>query len=155
MKMSPWLLAASLLICLPSWSETGMVGKPAPKVPGLEQTSGPVLIDFWASWCGPCQESFPWMNQLKTTYPELTIIAVNLDEDRADAQKFLAGKNIQFDIVYDSAGALAEQFQVDGMPSSYLVNADGVIIEQHTGFFSDKIPAYEASVEALLHNETP
>jgi|TARA_B110000116_G_scaffold265397_1_gene274539 cytochrome c biogenesis protein CcmG/thiol:disulfide interchange protein DsbE len=125
--------------------------KVAPTFAELESLKGkPVLVDFWASWCGPCRESFPWMDQIKKKYPELQIIAINLDEDRADADDFLLEMPTEVNIVFDPEGELAEKYRVDAMPSSYLIDANGNIVVQHTGFFADKTAEYETSIKQLL-----
>src|SRR5580704_8603416 len=79
-----------------------------------------VYLDFWASWCGPCRQSFPWIEILKDTYgPQgLEIVAVNLDGDRTDADRFLRQFHSTFDLRFDPKGELAELYKVQGMPSS-------------------------------------
>lgn len=95
-----------------------------------------VYLDFWASWCGPCKQSFPWMNAMQEKYQSqgLEIIAVNLDENNEDAQKFLAGTPAKFTVAFDSKGQTPTQYGVKGMPTSYLIGRDGKIILQHMGF---------------------
>lgn len=137
-------------------AEGPLQGKPAPVIPGAEQYQGqPILLDFWASWCGPCQESFPWMSQMQAKYPDLQIIAVNLDETSAAAKAFLADREVEFPIVYDPKGELAEQYRVDGMPSSYLIDRNGVVVRQHVGFFADETDDYEAHIKTLLTESAP
>lgn len=95
-----------------------------------------VYLDFWASWCGPCRASFPMMNEMRSRYADesLAIIAVNVDSSYAAAQKFLEKYPADFDIVYDPEGKLATEYEVRGMPSSYLINSTGELVYTHVGF---------------------
>jgi len=122
---------------------TTLVTAPNFKLPGisrdraLEDYRGQYLyVDFWASWCVPCRQSFPWMNEMLAKYDAkgLRIIAINLDEHRVDAHRFLDDVQADIDIAFDANGATAEAFAVRGMPSSYLINPDGEIIFSHIGF---------------------
>lgn len=119
----------------------------------LAQYKGKVIyLDFWASWCKPCRQSFPWMNAMEKKYSAdgLVIVAVDLDEQRADADKFLKALPADFDIVYDSQGMLAEQYQLIGMPSSFLIGRDGTVIGRHQGFFEDSPAKFEAEIRTAL-----
>jgi thiol-disulfide isomerase/thioredoxin len=111
-----------------------------------------VWLDFWASWCTPCRHSFPWMNAMQHKYGKdgFTIVAVNLDQDRAAADAFLAATPAQFTLQFDPAGALARQFDVEAMPSSYLLDRTGRIVVRHLGFKESKEPEYEAAIRAAL-----
>jgi cytochrome c biogenesis protein CcmG, thiol:disulfide interchange protein DsbE len=111
-----------------------------------------VYLDFWASWCGPCRQSFPWMQTLMTTYAEqgLTIVAVNLDTDRADADKFLRQFKPTFDVRFDPAGELAASYNVKSMPSSVLIDRHGVTRFTHMGFRPVDSALYESQLRELL-----
>jgi cytochrome c biogenesis protein CcmG/thiol:disulfide interchange protein DsbE len=111
-----------------------------------------VYLDFWASWCGPCRQSFPWMETMKNTYEAqgLEIVAVNLDGDRADAEKFLKQFNPTFDVHFDPKGELAELYKVRGMPSSVLIDRHGVRRFTHVGFRPVDGAMYEAQLRELL-----
>jgi thiol-disulfide isomerase/thioredoxin len=111
-----------------------------------------VYLDFWASWCGPCRQSFPWMEKLKQTYAAqgLEILTVNLDGKRADADRFLNQFHPTFGVRFDPAGQLAELYQVQGMPSSVIIDRHGVTRFVHVGFRPIDAPAYEAQVRELL-----
>ncbi len=95
-----------------------------------------VLMDFWASWCAPCRQSFPWLNAMQSRYADrgLVVIGVNVDSTQAEAAKFLRDVPASFHIVYDPQGSLASQYDVPGMPSSFLVGRDGTIVARHVGF---------------------
>lgn len=111
-----------------------------------------VYLDFWASWCTPCQKSFPWMNDMHRKYSDkgLVIVGVNVDEKPADASRFLAKVPADFMIAYDSGGSLASSFMPKAMPSAYIIAADGSIAKRHIGFKEKLIPDYESSIRSAL-----
>ena len=110
-----------------------------------------VYVDFWASWCAPCRASFPFMQDMATQYPEdLLIVAINLDKERSDADKFLQDFTTDFDILYDAAGDLAEEFMLKGMPTSYLYNRTGEQIGSHVGFKLKDIDKLKQAIAAAI-----
>jgi len=108
-----------------------------------------VLVDFWASWCGPCRQSFPWLAAMHDRYAAkgLVIVAVNLDKDRARAGEFLEDYRVPFTVAFDPAGKTAEAFQVKAMPTSIIVDRSGAIVMTHAGFDAKKTDAMEAALE--------
>ena len=138
------------------------VGEPAPpfslmtadgKTMALADLRGRVVyVDFWASWCAPCRRSFPWMNEMQQRYGDqgLTIIAVNVDRRRADAEQFLQINTARFAVVYDDQGAMPQAYSVKGMPSSYLINARGTVVDVETGFRDDRKGVIEDQIRSLL-----
>lgn len=119
----------------------------------LDQYSGKVVyLDFWASWCVPCRRSFPWMNAMRKKYADdgLVIITVNVDAERAKAEEFLAEHPAGFEVVYDPDGELASDWQLLGMPNSFLVNRDGEVISRHVGFRSGSEEKLETEIRAAL-----
>ncbi|WP_129645783.1 TlpA disulfide reductase family protein [Peristeroidobacter agariperforans] len=115
-----------------------------------------VVIDFWASWCAPCRQSFPWLNEMQAKYRDrgLVIIGVNVDRERAEADRFLQQTPADFKVVYDPGGTLAARYQVPGMPSSYVIGRDGQQAGVHIGFRSGTRQEREAELERLLANAT-
>lgn len=111
-----------------------------------------VYLDFWASWCVPCRQSFPWMNELQKRYADrgLTIIAVNLDHERGDADKFLKKLTPAFQVRFDPSGDWAQQFAVRGMPTSVLLDRSGKARFTHIGFRLSEAAGYEQQIQQLL-----
>lgn len=119
----------------------------------LEQLRGKVVyLDFWASWCAPCRESFPWMNELQARFAEqgLVVVAVNVDKERELVEQFLAKYPAAFTVAYDPDGKSAEQFKVKGMPSSYLIDRNGDIRFSHIGFRDKDRAELESRIQAVL-----
>ena len=119
----------------------------------LTQYQGKVLVlDFWASWCVPCRRSFPWMNSMQQKYGDdgLVIVGVNMDADPADANAVLESYPADFEIIYDPDGELARAYDVIAMPSSYIIDRNGVLVTRHLGFKVKRQDEYEAILlEAL------
>lgn len=111
-----------------------------------------VYLDFWASWCEPCQQSFPWMKALEKTYGALglTILAVDVDHNRADAQRFLHVFRPDFKVVFDPSGDLAERFHIIGMPTSFLIDREGNVRYTNVGFLLKDRARIEGQVRRLL-----
>lgn len=119
----------------------------------LEQYHGKVVyVDFWASWCGPCRQSFPVMNELQETYGEdnFVIIAVNEDSEPGAAEQFLAQYPANFTIFYDQNGELAKYFKVDAMPTSYLLDQTGAAKYRHRGFRQKDVSKINDQIQSLL-----
>ncbi|SNY60369.1 Thiol-disulfide isomerase or thioredoxin [Arsukibacterium tuosuense] len=125
-------------------------------VSSMQQLRGKVvLVDFWASWCVPCRKSFPWLNTMQQQHAAagLLVLAVNEDSERNEANRFLQQVPAQFAVLYDRAGAMAEQYQLKGMPSSFLIDKKGQIRYRHIGFKQADIADYEAKIRQLLAEE--
>jgi thiol-disulfide isomerase/thioredoxin len=112
-----------------------------------------VYLDFWASWCVPCRQSFPWMNAMHSQYGQqgLVVLAVNMDQQRADADAFLRQYPASFMVRFDPAGALAQQFKLRGMPTSVLLGRDGKVLQVHEGFRSKDTATLEQAIRAAIH----
>ncbi len=119
----------------------------------LDKLRGKVVyLDFWASWCGPCRKSFPWMDNLQSRYGKdgLQVVAINLDKDKALADKFVADLQPQFTIAFDPAGKVAEQYKLMGMPTAFLIDRQGRIYDTHIGFRETDKQGQEAKLQSLL-----
>ena len=142
-----WIIAVVILTASPA-----AVYAESPSL-NLSQYRGKVVyVDFWASWCAPCKKSFPWMQEIQNRYQSmgLQILAVNVDENPADAAHFLKQFDVNFKIINDPTGKLAQQYAIQGMPTALLFNADGKLVSKHVGFNNRKKVKYEANIRELL-----
>jgi len=115
-----------------------------------------VVVDFWASWCKPCRESIPWLNEMRSRYAAdgLVVIGVNVDAEHADAEKFLRDVPIRFDVVFDPSGALAQRFNVAGMPTTLFFDRTGKLVQSRIGFRVARKDDEETSLQKLLSQKT-
>lgn len=111
-----------------------------------------VYVDFWASWCGPCRRSFPWLKDISARYEAkgFKVVTINLDRDRSAAKKFIEEMKLPFEVFYDSTGAIAEKFGIEAIPSSYLYGRDGILKSEHRGFNPAKGPEMDSLISKLL-----
>ena len=159
----PYLFLVSLCLLLTSMTSLADISKaPAIHLPAIEgevdlmQLQGKVIyLDFWASWCDPCRDSFPWMAEMKEKYGSdgLEVVAVNLDKERALADKFLDTMKVNFVVAFDASGESAEKYKLRGMPGSYLIGRDGYIQASHLGFIDRDKAKLEAAIKVLLQQQ--
>lgn len=119
----------------------------------LNQFAGKVLyLDFWASWCPPCAKSFPFLNKLHKDFGSqgLHVIGINLDEDIEDAENFLDNYPAEFTLASDLSKQCAQNLGVTAMPTSYLIDRNGVIRHIHLGFRSGETKELLEKVKQLL-----
>lgn len=162
MNMLPRKLPAALLVAftLTLSAATPNVGDSFPaladaKLEGsLPDTKGKVvLVDFWASWCGPCKAAFPALKEIAEKYKDkgVVLVGVSLDEDKADMDAFVRKASPNFTILRDASGKLAEQLAVQAIPSTFILDRNGKIAAIHGGYGGDKTKAeYIAEIEKLL-----
>lgn len=115
-----------------------------------------ILVDFWASWCGPCTQSFPVMEELQKTYGSrgLRIIAVNEDEKKSAMERFLNEHPVSFTVVRDAKQMLVEKADIGTMPASFILDKNGKILFAHNGFHgSETKKQYEHEIESLLGHD--
>ena len=111
-----------------------------------------VYVDFWASWCVPCLQSFPWMRSMSEKYgPQgLVVVAIDLDKEADAATGFLERHAAPFIVAFDPEGRSAERFRVVAMPMSYIVGRDGAIVFSHEGFEESKARRLEEQIKEAL-----
>jgi len=109
-------------------------------------------IDFWASWCPPCRESFPFMNELVERYGKsgLNVIAISVDQDRAQAEKALRRLSPQFKVMFDPSGEAAKAFKLPTMPTSFVIDSEGRVRSVARGFRANDKASLEKTISELL-----
>lgn len=158
-------LALWVLIALLGFASVGLAleaGQAAPAIQLKDLSGKPVslasfkgkvvIIDFWASWCGPCRQSMPVLERLSKTYKDkgLVVLGVNIDNDAKTAAKFLSEVPVSFVVVNDASKSVAKAYAPPTMPSSYLVDREGRVRHVHAGFKSGDAKELEAEVQQLL-----
>lgn len=120
----------------------------------LSQLRGKVVyVDFWASWCGPCVLSFPFMNSLVRDYQGrgLQVVGVDMDERAEDARKFVADHAAAFAIAEAPNEKCATDFRVHDMPSTYFVDRQGTLRVVHRGFRTGDEAELRRAIDAMLN----
>lgn len=106
----------------------------APPIEGTDPTTGeelslaqfagtPVVLNFWASWCGPCKEELPALQELADKHPEVQVLGVNFQDSESDARSIQAEIGFSFPSVSDPRGEFGVDYQIPGMPTTFFLNA--------------------------------
>jgi len=130
--------------------------KTATHMDGLTAYRGKVVyLDFWASWCSPCRKSMPALNRLRNELKDsgFELVAINVDENNADAQQFLSKHPVDYPVILDPAASCPEIYGLQGMPTSYLIDRNGVIRDIHTGYRHGDVQLIRARIVTLLEED--
>ena len=160
-------LFAVFFICfIPLFAQAVAVGETAPEftLSRLDQSADTSLasshgkiryLDFWASWCAPCRVSLPEIVKLQNELggDRFEVIAINVDENPGAATKFLKRFPVNYQVLSDPTGKVAAQYELPGMPTSFVVDPSGKITLIHTGFRKGDMASIRAHIESLLSNE--
>ncbi len=114
-----------------------------------------VFINFWASWCAPCQEELPLLNQLGGDYRgrKVQVLAINVDEDRKAAKRTLQKlglTNSHLEILWDSKSKVVSTYNIETMPSSFILDQQGIIRFTHAGFHPHDPETWHQEIDSLL-----
>ena len=111
-----------------------------------------VMINFWASWCGPCRQEMPLLEQLYSEYQPLgfTILGVNVEEDPSKAEALLSDIPVSFPVLFDTQSQVSKLYDVVAMPSTVLVDRDGNVRYLHHGYKPGYEQTYQEQVRALI-----
>ena len=111
-----------------------------------------VVVDFWASWCGPCGDAMPALDRIYQRYEEhgLVVIGVSVDQRERNARGFLRQNRVSFPIVHDSDHSVADSYRPPTMPSTYVIDRRGIVRHVHAGFRDGDARRLEAQIRDLL-----
>ena len=118
----------------------------------LSQLKGtPVLVNFWATWCGPCRHEMPFLQQVYEDWPEekLKVLTINIQESPSRAAQFMQGEGLSFPVLLDGDAAVAQQYNVMGIPTTFFIDKFGFIEDIKVGSFQS-----QAEIEAILDRLT-
>ena len=142
---------ASMLLAVPLAASSGLNGTAAPdfqlqsfsgSTVSLSQHKGDVvMINFWATWCGPCRQEMPILDELYARYQRagFQLLGINIDDEPARAKAMLEELGVSFPVLFDDQKAVSELYAVQAMPVSVMVDRDGVVRYTHHGYK----PGYE------------
>jgi len=161
-RIVPAVLMALALLAAPALPAGEVPPTPAPDftLPTLEGTNlrlgeqqgKVVLVNFWASWCGPCRQEMPALDELHQRYNRLgfTVLGVNVEQDPAAARDYLEDLPVSFPVLLDSRNEVTRTYQVSAMPSTVIIDRDGQVRYIHEGYSPGDEALYQDVVRGLI-----
>ena len=160
------VIVSGLLItgCSGEAGQAPVIGKPAPEFElknldgqsvSLSDLKGqPVLINFWATWCTPCQDEMPHLQQIHDEWSDkgLVVLAINIGESHSEIEEFMQSQGLSLPVLLDTGGSVTEKYNVlgIGIPTTFFLDKDGIIQEKIIGAFQNK-----AQIEKRLNQIIP
>lgn len=120
-----------------------------------EQRGNIVMVNFWASWCGPCREELPEMEKIYQDYRDLgfEILAVNVDDHPDKANVLLDDIEVSFPVLFDTNGEVSQLYDVNAMPTTVIIDRDGNQRLLHMGYRKGDEVKYEKAIKMLIREE--
>ena len=157
------MAAAMLAVAWPAAANDGAVPAPAFSLQSREGTQVAladlrgqvVMINFWASWCGPCRQEFPALDQIYAKYKPMgfTLVAINVESEKSDAEKFLGATPVNFPILFDPGNVVSGKYGVSAMPTTILVDRQGRVRWQHRAYKPGDEAKYIEQIRAALREK--
>ena len=150
------------VIAATSLAASGLTGQPAPDF-ALKSSSGEnlrlseyrgdvVMINFWATWCGPCRQEMPLLDELYSRYERVgfNLLGVNIDDDSRKAMNMVAELGVNFPVLFDARKEVSKLYAVDAMPVTVLVDREGTVRHVHQGYKPGYEDMYLDQIRSLL-----
>lgn len=160
--MTQIVKTTALLLCLTGAASASVLSGAAPDFT-LKSESGKnlrlsehrgqvVMINFWASWCGPCRQEMPILDQLQQRYSKagFTVLGVNVEQDSSQAERLLKDMNISFPILFDSDSVVSKLYDVSAMPVTVMIDKDGNMRYLHKGYKPGFEDQYRQQIKELI-----
>lgn len=167
------LLAVFIPVLTSAGCSAPAPAKPAPEVarapdfqlPGLEGQAvslsslrgHPVLLNFWATWCGACQAEMPYLQEVfedkELTDQGLVIVAIDVGEASPEVKKFVQDNGLSFQVLLDTRGTVAASYGVSGIPMTFFIDKDGIIKDRNIGSFANKAEIEWRLIHSILKVE--
>jgi thiol-disulfide isomerase/thioredoxin len=161
-KLTQWVRASAVIATLAVSSLVGASSSIAPvfalpsrngDVVSLDKLKGQVvMLNFWASWCGPCRQEMPLLDQMHKRYSSLgfTLLGVNVEANSQDAEKWLAQTPVTFPVLFDKESKVSKLYDVNAMPSTVFIDRKGNVRYLHRGYKAGDESEYLNQIRALL-----
>ena len=143
-------------------ASSGLTGQQAPDF-ALKSSTGKnlrlseyrgdvVMINFWATWCGPCRQEMPLLDELYTRYERVgfNLLGVNIDDDSSRAMQMIEELGVNFPVLFDASKQVSRLYEVEAMPVTVLVDREGTVRHVHHGYKPGYEDKYLTEVRALL-----
>lgn len=110
-----------------------------------------VLINFWASWCGPCQQELPKLSELKSLHDEydFELLAINIDEEPKKALRLIKKLGLTFPVLFDDEKQVSKSYDIDAMPMTILIDRNGDVRYMHRGYKESYVGLYQEQIKKL------
>jgi peroxiredoxin len=153
-------LAAIVALALPVWAAAAGVQAPAftlqsvdGKTVSLAQFKGDVvMINFWASWCGPCRQEMPLLDSIYKQYENMgfVLLGVNVEPDPHNALAWLKRTPVSYPVLYDPKSEVSQLYQVQAMPTTVIIDRQGIVRYVHNGYLPGDENQYMNSIRTLI-----
>jgi cytochrome c biogenesis protein CcmG/thiol:disulfide interchange protein DsbE len=157
------LTAASAALLITSYVAALETGARAPALSGRALSGGQtvnlsqhrgsvVVVDFWASWCEPCADAMPALERIYQRYQGRGLVVIGVSEDRqqSNARTFLGRAGVSFPTIFDGDHAVANRYRPSTMPSTFIIDRQGIVRHVHTGFRAGDAATLERQIRDLL-----
>lgn len=163
MKMKNFLVGVAFSVfAASSLASSGLTGQPAPDF-ALKSSSGDnlrlsehrgdvVMVNFWATWCGPCRQEMPLLDELYSRYQRVgfSLLGVNIDDNSSKAMNMISELGVSFPVLFDSRKEVSKLYDVDAMPVTVIIDREGTIRYVHQGYKPGYEEMYLDQIRSLL-----
>jgi len=163
MKMKNFLVGLAFSVfAASSLASSGLTGRPAPDF-ALKSTSGDnlrlsehrgdvVMVNFWATWCGPCRQEMPLLDELYSRYQRVgfSLLGVNIDDNSSKAMNMISELGVSFPVLFDNRKEVSKLYNVDAMPVTVIIDREGTVRYVHQGYKPGYEEMYLDQIRSLL-----